>query len=114
MPCVHARRHHSEQVRPALARVEIARGAFDAGVKTAPKPRPTGPKTLTIPAEMKKALAKSAKAASQFSTFSYSKKKEYVEWLTEAKTEATRLRRLETAIEWIAEGKGRNWKYEKC
>jgi uncharacterized protein YdeI (YjbR/CyaY-like superfamily) len=37
-----------------------------------------------------------------------------VTWIAEAKTEATRQRRLETAVEWIAEGKGRNWKYEKC
>ena len=37
-----------------------------------------------------------------------------VEWLTEAKTEATREKRMATAVEWIAEGKARNWKYEKC
>jgi len=35
-----------------------------------------------------------------------------VEWVTEAKTEETRDKRLATAVEWIAEGKGRNWKYE--
>ena len=44
----------------------------------------------------------------------HSKKKEYVEWITEAKTDATRDKRLGTTIEWLAEGKARNWKYEKC
>ena len=43
-----------------------------------------------------------------------SKKKEYVEWITEAKTDATRDKRLSTTIEWLAEGKARNWKYQKC
>lgn len=46
-------------------------------------------------------------------TFSPSHKKEYVQWVTEAKAEETRSRRMETAIEWIEEGKGRNWKYER-
>ncbi|MEO7266129.1 MAG: YdeI/OmpD-associated family protein, partial [Ferruginibacter sp.] len=43
----------------------------------------------------------------------YSHKKEYLQWITEAKTEDTRNKRMATAIEWIAEGKGRNWKYQK-
>jgi uncharacterized protein YdeI (YjbR/CyaY-like superfamily) len=48
-----------------------------------------------------------------FNAFSPSNKKEYVMWVTEAKTEATREKRLETAVEWMAEGKIRNWKYVK-
>ena len=43
--------------------------------------------------------------------FSYSKKKDYIEWLTEAKREETRRQRLKTAIEWMARGKLQNWKY---
>ena len=43
-----------------------------------------------------------------------SAKREYIEWLIDAKQDATREKRLATAVEWIAEGKGRNWKYEKC
>jgi uncharacterized protein YdeI (YjbR/CyaY-like superfamily) len=39
--------------------------------------------------------------------------REYIEWLTEAKSEETRQKRLETAIAWISEGKPRNWKYQK-
>ncbi len=46
--------------------------------------------------------------------FSYSHKKEYVQWIAEAKTEETRKRRLATAMGWMAEGKSRHWKYVKC
>jgi uncharacterized protein YdeI (YjbR/CyaY-like superfamily) len=46
-----------------------------------------------------------------FEAFSPSHKREYVEWIVEAKQEATRHQRLNTAIEWLAEGKPRNWKY---
>jgi uncharacterized protein YdeI (YjbR/CyaY-like superfamily) len=49
-----------------------------------------------------------------YEKFSPSHKKEYVEWLTEAKTEATRDRRIASALEWITSGKTRNWKYNKC
>ena len=59
------------------------------------------------------ALRKSPQALATFEGFSYSNKKEYVEWLTEAKSEETRKRRLDTAVEWMAEGKPRNWKYMK-
>jgi uncharacterized protein YdeI (YjbR/CyaY-like superfamily) len=52
-------------------------------------------------------------AIQNFNNFSPSQKKEYIEWITEAKTEATREKRLKTAVEWISEGKHRNWKYER-
>jgi uncharacterized protein YdeI (YjbR/CyaY-like superfamily) len=48
-----------------------------------------------------------------FVALSYSHRKEYLEWITSAKTEATRSRRVATAVEWLHEGKGMNWKYEK-
>ena len=60
------------------------------------------------------ALKKNAKARAAFEGFSPSQQREYVEWLTEAKQEATRDRRLATAIAWMAEGKTRNWKYQNC
>ena len=47
-----------------------------------------------------------------FDAFPPSQKREYIEWLLEAKREETRARRLETALEWIAEGKTRHWKYQ--
>lgn len=57
------------------------------------------------------ALRKNKAARVTFDGFSASHRGEYVEWITEAKTEETRTRRLQTAIAWMAEGKSRNWKY---
>ena len=74
----------------------------------------SAPKELVIPEYFAKAVAKNKKALKNFDEFSYSHKKEYVEWVTEAKTEETRDRRMATTLEWLAEGKSRNWKYEKC
>lgn len=84
----------------------------EKGVKV--KKTPAAKKDLVVPDDLNKALTKNKKARAQFDKFSYSHKKEYVEWITEAKTEPTRLKRLATTIEWLAEGKSRNWKYEKC
>ena len=58
-------------------------------------------------------LNKNKKAKQVFDNFAYSHRKEYLQWITEAKTEETRNKRMATALEWIAEGKGRNWKYER-
>lgn len=85
----------------------------EKGVKVEKK-KPAARKELIVPDDLKKALSKNKKAQAQFDKFSYSHKKEYVEWITEAKTEPTRNKRLATTIEWLAEGKSRNWKYEKC
>jgi len=84
----------------------------EQGMKVERK-KPPVDKKIVIPGYLKKALELDKKAAKQFESFSYSKKKEYVEWLEEAKTEETREKRLLTAIDWISEGKGRNWKYER-
>ena len=77
------------------------------------KLRPPKPE-LPIPDFFEAALKKSKKAKAAFDDFSSSRRREYIEWLVEAKTDATRQRRLEDALEWIAQGKSRNWKYEKC
>ncbi len=69
---------------------------------------------LAVPDYFTAALKKNKKAKSVFDEFAPGKRRDYIEWLIDAKTEATRQRRLDTAIEWIAEGKSRNWKYEKC
>jgi uncharacterized protein YdeI (YjbR/CyaY-like superfamily) len=84
----------------------------DEGVKLPPRKK-TEKKDLVIPDYFTKAVAKNKKALKVFEEFSPSHKKEYVQWITEAKTEETRNRRMDAAIEWIAEGKGRNWKYER-
>lgn len=85
----------------------------EKGVKVAKQP-PATKKELVVPDYLTKALSKNKKAKAQFDKFSYSHKKEYVEWITEAKTEPTRLKRLATTIEWLSDGKSRNWKYENC
>jgi uncharacterized protein YdeI (YjbR/CyaY-like superfamily) len=68
---------------------------------------------LVVPAELQKALKANKKAAAAFEKFPPSHKREYSQWIAEAKGEDTRARRVSTAVEWIAEGKGRNWKYER-
>ncbi|HJX98580.1 MAG TPA: YdeI/OmpD-associated family protein [Chthoniobacterales bacterium] len=70
-----------------------------------------GTQKVTVPADLKAALAKNAKAGKTFENFSYSHKKEYVDWITDAKREETRTKRLKLAIQWLAQGKPQNWKY---
>ena len=86
----------------------------EAGVKLPAKPRSKVKKELVAPDYFLAALKKNKKALAAFEGFSYSDKKEYVEWITEAKREETRQRRMDTAIEWLAEGKSRNWNYANC
>jgi len=74
------------------------------------KPKPARSE-LTVPEYLRAALCKNKRAAATFEGFSYTNKKEYVDWLTEAKREETRSHRLQTTIAWLAEGKVRNWKY---
>ena len=74
-----------------------------------PKPRPA----LPVPADLAKALAKNRKAKAAFDAFSPSHRREYIEWLIEAKREATRVARLEKAISQIAEGKSLHFKYHR-
>jgi uncharacterized protein YdeI (YjbR/CyaY-like superfamily) len=83
----------------------------DSGAKV---PRVIKPKKpLTAPPYMLAAIKKNKKAQATFDAFSPSCKRDYIEWITGAKAEATRDRRLETAVQWMAEGKIRNWKYAR-
>jgi uncharacterized protein YdeI (YjbR/CyaY-like superfamily) len=84
----------------------------EKGVKVAKKP--VEKKELVIPKDLTAALSKNKSAKATFDKFAYSHKKEYVQWIEEAKTEATRNKRLATTVEWLSEGKSRNWKYENC
>jgi uncharacterized protein YdeI (YjbR/CyaY-like superfamily) len=77
-------------------------------VVKAPKP------ALETPTEFTAALKKNKKASAVFAAFSPSCKREYVEWIADAKRPETRDKRIATAIEWIADGKQRNWKYQSC
>jgi uncharacterized protein YdeI (YjbR/CyaY-like superfamily) len=85
----------------------------DLGVKLPAKARSTDKKELVIPDYFIKALRKNKKAAAIFEKFAYSHKKEYLEWVIEAKTEVTRDKRIASAIEMMAEGKSRHWKYAR-
>lgn len=85
----------------------------DKGIKLPSKPKSTEKKELEVPDYFIKALKKNKTAWKIFEDFAYSHKKEYVEWITEAKTEETRNKRIASAIEMLAEGKSKNWKYKK-
>jgi hypothetical protein len=99
--------------RYLVALVRRAAALNDQGVKVprrqkaAPKPPPTAP------ADFMKALRANKKALAAFTAFSPSHKREYIEWIGEAKTVETRQRRMATALEWLSAGKSRNWKYQK-
>jgi uncharacterized protein YdeI (YjbR/CyaY-like superfamily) len=67
---------------------------------------------IPVPDDFASALSRNSKAKAAFEAFSPSHRREYLEWITEAKTEATREKRMRTAIEWMSEGKSRNWKYQ--
>ena len=101
--------------RRLVADIRRAMQLNEAGVKTpgprkaaAPKPPPETPPDLLA------ALAKNRKARTTFEAFAPSHRREYVEWITEARRDETRARRLAQTVEWLAEGKRRNWKYEAC
>jgi len=97
-----------------LAYVKEAKRLNDEGIQKPSKPKPKGPRDLAIPAELSAALKKNKKASAAFEGFSYSHKKEYVDWITEAKRDETKSQRLATTIAWLAEGKSRHWKYANC
>jgi uncharacterized protein YdeI (YjbR/CyaY-like superfamily) len=68
---------------------------------------------VVVPDYFLAALKKNKKALATFEAFPPSHKREYVDWITEAKQEATRAKRMATALEWLSEGKDKNWKYRK-
>jgi uncharacterized protein YdeI (YjbR/CyaY-like superfamily) len=76
--------------------------------KAAPKPPPE------MHADFAAALAKAPKAKAALDGFPPSAQRDYFEWIAEAKQDATRQKRIETAIEWLSEGKRRHWKYQNC
>jgi hypothetical protein len=87
----------------------------DSGVKSPGTPARRGAKReLVVPDYLTSALKRNKRALANFEKFSYSHKKEYVEWLTGAKREETRQKRLSTALDWITAGKPQNWKYMNC
>jgi uncharacterized protein YdeI (YjbR/CyaY-like superfamily) len=95
-----------EYIREAVALNE--QGVKRPAVKKGPLTK------LEIPKELLVALKHNPKARTTFDAFSPSCQREYIEWIAEAKRVETRQRRLVTALEWLSEGKPRNWKYMNC
>ena len=96
-----------------IAHIKEAMMLNEKGIKLPPRKVTTAKKEIVVPDYFLKQLKKNKKAHTNFEAFSPSHKREYVEWITEAKTDETKNRRMETAIGWMTEGKPRNWKYMK-
>lgn len=101
--------------RTLIRFIKAAAKLNESGTPSRPRPAATGArKELAVPADLAAALKKNRAAAKTFADFSPSHRKEYIEWITEAKREETRAKRLATTLEWLAEGKSRNWQYINC
>jgi uncharacterized protein YdeI (YjbR/CyaY-like superfamily) len=98
-----------------VTRLREAQGRIDSRGSAVRNPKAASSKrTIEVPADFAAALADNRAAHEFFDGLSPSARYEYLEWITGAKRPETRARRIEQAVEWLAEGKRRNWKYEKC
>jgi uncharacterized protein YdeI (YjbR/CyaY-like superfamily) len=93
--------------------IRAAMKLTESGTKPARTSAATAKRSLATPDDLAAAIGANAEAKEHYDAFSPSAKREYVEWIVEAKREATRAQRIATAVGWIAEGKQRNWKYQK-
>lgn len=91
--------------------IKAAMQLNEEGTKVQKKPKAEKTELVT-PDDLLEALKANKAAKTTYDAFSYSNKKDYVEWITEAKTDVTRTKRLTQAIAWMAEGKTRHWKYQ--
>ncbi|MDZ4806557.1 MAG: YdeI/OmpD-associated family protein [Candidatus Eisenbacteria bacterium] len=99
--------------RMLLAHLKKAMKLNEEGIR-APRSKTKRPRpVITMPPALTAALKRNKKAKAAFDAFSPSHQREYMEWIGEAKAEATREKRLLTALEWVEDGKPRNWKYMK-
>jgi uncharacterized protein YdeI (YjbR/CyaY-like superfamily) len=90
--------------------IKAAMALNDAGI-TVKRPKAGSKPEAKVPKELASALAKNKKATAVFANFPRGQRREYCEWISEAKREETKTKRVAQAVEWIAEGKTRNWKY---
>ena len=97
---------------PADLDAMIAKAAEMSAAPAAPKPEAVPKPMPNLHPEFAAALAKAPKARATMDAFPPSCRREYLEWIAEAKQDATRQKRIATAIEWLTDGKRRNWKYE--
>jgi uncharacterized protein YdeI (YjbR/CyaY-like superfamily) len=95
-----------------VAYIKEAMALNENGIKKA-KPKSDKPKVFEVPDYFAEKLATHPKAKEIFDSKSPSFRKDYIVWIVDAKTDATREKRMEESLEWIGEGKGRFWKYEK-
>jgi len=103
--------------REFIKYLRAAAAEIDSGTRTQnySRPKATVPKPPPeIPPALAAALKKNKAAGTQFAAMAPGCQREYCEWISEAKRDETRDKRVATAVEWIAEGKRRNWKYESC
>jgi uncharacterized protein YdeI (YjbR/CyaY-like superfamily) len=98
--------------RELIALIKEAMALNEKGIKLAPQPAKT-PAVIEMPVEFASELSKHPQANSIFESKPASFRKEYLVWITAAKTDVTRQARIGEAISWIAQGKGRFWKYQK-
>lgn len=99
-----AKRVTVQHVKKAMQLIDAGEGKMERGPA---KPR----RPVRLPGDLATALAANRRAGATYEAFPPSQKREYVEWITEAKSESTREKRLEQAVAWMAEGKRRNWRY---
>ena len=95
-----------------IALTHKAMRLIDEGVK--PIRNKTVKAPLAVPQDLRAAIDAAPAAKATFDGFPPGCQREYVEWVTEAKRDETRAKRLAQTVEWLAEGKRRNWKYENC
>ena len=99
-----------------LAYIRQAAKLIEEGRRTKAweRPKKAAKPDVEVPPSLAASLKKNKVAAKHFAAMSPSCQREYCDWIADAKREETRDKRLATALDWIAEGKSRNWKYEKC
>jgi uncharacterized protein YdeI (YjbR/CyaY-like superfamily) len=100
--------------RTLVALVKRAMKLNDDGIKNPARSGPRKPVVVKPPAYFMAAVRANRKAVATWEGFAPSHKRDYVDWVTEARTEPTREKRLATTVAWLAQGKKRNWKYAKC
>ena len=96
-------------IQQKAARIRSGEDAASAKRKAA-KPKPK----IAVPEDFSEALSRQKGACAVWEGFTDAQRRDYLEWITSAKREATRAKRISTACEWIGQGKKRNWKYENC
>lgn len=94
--------------------VKKAKALNEAGTPGPISRRTRSREEAEVPDDLRAALKRDKKARATFEALAPGHRREYIGWITEAKRPETRARRLATTLEWLAEGKKRNWKYEKC